>query len=76
MSEDFNNWYEHPERAELRMSCAKGWANIIWQSSRNNVEVDLPIGFTYHGSSNQTEYVFEAGAVVSAIEATGVKVKP
>lgn len=76
MREEFEAWWSQDSQAELRSSCAKGWAEVIWKASRAALMIDLPEGFTHHGSADRTEYVLEAGSVVSAIQAAGVRVKP
>lgn len=42
MREEFQEWWRHREQAELRSSCAMGWAFVIWQASRAAIEVELP----------------------------------
>lgn len=76
MREEFEAWWSQDSQAELRSSCAKGWAGVVWQASRAALVIELPEGFTHHSSEDRTEYVFEAGSVVSALEAAGVRVKP
>lgn len=73
--EEFKAWWLHDDQRELRQSCAEGWGFYIWAHSRSAIEVELPQGFTHHGASDQTEYVLEAGSVVTAIESLGLKVK-
>lgn len=41
----------------------------------DSIVVELPEGFTHHGSSDMTDYVFEAGSITSALTAAGVKYK-
>ena len=48
---------------------------LAWQASRESLVVELPEGFTYHGQSDQTEYVFEEQSVHDAIHATGIRTK-
>lgn len=38
----FSAWWNHPDQAELRRSCATGWAIKIWNASRGTVDVKLP----------------------------------
>lgn len=76
MREEFETWWSQDSQAELRSSCAKGWTEVVWRASRAALVIELPEGFTYHGSGDRTEYVLEAGSVVSAIKAAGLKVKP
>lgn len=42
MTDDFTAWFAAPEQAELRLSCSRGWAELIWQASRAAVVVELP----------------------------------
>lgn len=39
---DFEAWWNAPEQAELRDSCAMGWGFRIWKSARESIEVELP----------------------------------
>lgn len=39
---DFEAWWNAPEQAELRNSCAMGWGFRIWKASRESIEVELP----------------------------------
>lgn len=39
---DFEAWWNAPEQAELRNSCAIGWGFRIWTASRESIEVELP----------------------------------
>lgn len=40
--EEFEAWWSSPAQWELRKSCARGWAEIIWQASRAALKVELP----------------------------------
>ncbi|EOI7406112.1 hypothetical protein OZ696_004685 [Yersinia enterocolitica] len=40
--EEFEAWWNAPEQAELRNSCAMGWGFRIWKASRESIEVELP----------------------------------
>lgn len=39
---EFEAWWNAPEQAELRNSCAMGWGFRIWKASRESIEVELP----------------------------------
>ncbi|RTY75530.1 hypothetical protein [Pseudomonas veronii] len=64
--EEFEVWWSQDSQAELRSSCAKGWAGVVWQASREALVIDLPkvIGSLMYSSD-----------VYEAIEAAGLKVK-
>ena len=38
---DFEAWWNAPEQAELRNSCAMGWGFRIWKAARESIEVEL-----------------------------------
>lgn len=40
--EAFKKWWNEPEQAELRISCAEGWGFRIWAASRESLAVELP----------------------------------
>jgi len=61
--EEFEVWWSQDSQAELRSSCAKGWAEFIWQASRAGVAVELPEMEWLHNDEAR-----------EAIEAAGVKV--
>ncbi|GAA0416825.1 hypothetical protein GCM10008969_45000 [Pseudomonas veronii subsp. inensis] len=65
--EEFEVWWSQDSQAELRSSCAKGWAGVVWQASREALVIDLPkvIGSLMYSSD-----------VYEAVEAAGLKVKP
>ncbi|HDP3617856.1 TPA: hypothetical protein P6N57_003715 [Pseudomonas aeruginosa] len=44
MREEFEAWWNLPAQSELRKSCARGWAEVIWQASRAALRVELPAG--------------------------------
>lgn len=41
----------------------------------DSIVVELPEGFTHHGSSDTTNYVFEAESITRALTEAGVKYK-
>lgn len=65
--EEFEVWWSQDSQAELRSSCAKGWAGVVWQASREALVIDLPkvIGSLMYSSD-----------VYEAVEAAGLRVKP
>lgn len=70
MTDEFTAWFDAPEQAELRLSCSKGWAELIWQASRAALVVELP--------DELTELSDRRSAIVAcreAVEASGVRVK-
>lgn len=77
--EEFEVWWSQDSQAELRSSCAKGWAGVVWQASREALVIDLPEDFTSVGSPNMRMLVAHhreiVGLLVQSIEAAGVKVK-
>ncbi len=42
MREEFEAWWSSPAQSELRKSCARGWAEVIWKASRAALRVELP----------------------------------
>ncbi|HBO1317474.1 hypothetical protein [Pseudomonas aeruginosa] len=40
MREEFEAWWNLPAQSELRKSCARGWAEVIWQASRAALRVE------------------------------------
>lgn len=39
---EFQAWWNAPEQAELRNSCAMGWVFRIWKAARESIVIDLP----------------------------------
>ncbi|MFL1558599.1 hypothetical protein [Pseudomonas sp. O11] len=72
---EFDVWYEHDDQAELRASCAKGWAEVIWSASRAAVVVELPPKWNSATSSTQQAWDMGIEDCKIALEAAGVKVK-
>ncbi|WP_079388653.1 hypothetical protein [Pseudomonas aeruginosa] len=42
MREEFEAWWNLPAQSELRKSCARGWAEVIWKASRAALRVEFP----------------------------------
>ncbi|HCG0203429.1 hypothetical protein ABL987_08310 [Pseudomonas aeruginosa] len=53
MREEFEAWWNLPAQSELRKSCARGWAEVIWKASRAALRVELP---TQQGT-NRSEWL-------------------
>ena len=70
--EEFEVWWSQDSQAELRSSCAKGWAGVVWQASREALVVDLP-EFWDCGAGG---LVIGKDELIPALEAAGLKVKP
>lgn len=71
MREVFEAWYEHPDQAELRTACAKGWAEVIWSASRAYVVVELPQIVAYEAgfdSMRDNEYASQSSEFFDADE--------
>ncbi|AYX14004.1 hypothetical protein GBL98_21085 [Yersinia pseudotuberculosis] len=47
---DFEAWWNAPEQAELRNSCAMGWGFRIWKASRESIENKAPPKIENHMS--------------------------
>lgn len=73
--EEFQEWWRHREQAELRSSCAMGWAFVIWQASRAAIEVELPEVQQYDDHWSGDVECFEKADVIKAIESLGLKIK-
>lgn len=50
----FNCWWNEEAQAELRTSCAEGWARKIWEASRSTIAIKTP-DLSGDGE-NDTEY--------------------
>ncbi|EOF4340077.1 TPA: hypothetical protein ACTY4T_001010 [Enterobacter hormaechei] len=70
----FLEWWRQPEQQELRKSCAEGWGEKIWSSSRSAIEIKLD-------DKVMVEDEFDKGHncaidyCAEAIRAAGIKVK-
>ncbi|BGD48119.1 hypothetical protein [Pseudomonas aeruginosa] len=40
MRDEFEAWWNLPAQSELRKSCARGWAEVIWKASRAALRVE------------------------------------
>ncbi|HFT4735033.1 TPA: hypothetical protein ACQTXM_006793 [Pseudomonas aeruginosa] len=79
MREEFEAWWNLPAQSELRKSCARGWAEVIWKASRAALRVRLPKPY---GSSSLDAYPelaeFNRGIreCLAALQKAGIEVKP
>ncbi len=70
---DFEAWWNAPEQAELRNSCAMGWGFRIWKASRESIEVELPKSGFYLGYESP-EYM-EKDDVIEVCRTAGIRLK-
>ncbi|HCE6055929.1 TPA: hypothetical protein NHL12_001139 [Pseudomonas aeruginosa] len=79
--EEFEAWWKSPAQWELRKSCAKGWAERIWQASRAALRVELPERRDPLNSTGDDENPRSAGfndcleRVTEALQQAGIEVK-
>lgn len=66
---DFEAWWNAPEQAELRNSCAMGWGFRIWKAGRESIEVELPDPGYYYRTSQFAVDVYEA------LRTAGIRIK-
>ena len=68
---DFEAWWNAPEQAELRNSCAMGWGFRIWKAGRESIEVVIPPfdGYKDHVAKELQE------ALKIALRTTGIRIK-
>ncbi|WP_449104110.1 hypothetical protein [Pseudomonas veronii] len=75
--EEFEVWWSQDSQAELRSSCAKGWAGVVWQASREALVIELPDADGLNREHMLVQGFIEGVAHTrAAIEAAGLKVKP
>lgn len=55
--EEFEAWWNLPAQSELRKSCARGWAEVIWKASRAALRVELPMLMKQSNSETYTDGV-------------------
>lgn len=53
MRDEFEAWWNLPAQSELRKSCARGWAELIWKASRAALRVELPPSVTIEEVAEQ-----------------------
>ncbi|MFT2798826.1 hypothetical protein [Serratia sp. N21D137] len=85
--EAFKKWWNEPEQAELRLSCAEGWGFRIWTASRESIDLpisiepsDTPSSVIYQigGSGFGIDESISEGYSIgynSAIRAIGIRIK-
>ncbi|ANI14432.1 hypothetical protein A9C11_10750 [Pseudomonas citronellolis] len=74
--EEFETYWKADEQEELRKSCAKGWAERIWQASRAALKVELPDNSARAGSDPyQDGYYACREEVEEALQQAGIEVK-
>ena len=71
--EEFETYWKADEQEELRKSCAKGWAERIWQASRAALKVEIPEGFDLGDGSGAIVYYVDE--IVEALQQAGIEVK-
>ena len=79
---EFEAWWNAPEQAELRNSCAMGWGFRIWKAARKSIEVELPMrlspcrsGYGYTLIPNDIGEALEYDNVVEKLHAQGIRIK-
>ncbi|MDY1143039.1 hypothetical protein ACM795_29690 [Pseudomonas aeruginosa] len=70
--EEFEAWWNLPAQSELRKSCARGWAEVIWKASRTALRVELPK--PEGGFFDVQKYVLNR--CEQALQQAGIEVKP
>lgn len=64
---DFEAWWNAPEQAELRNSCAMGWGFRIWKAARESLVVDIPEEMTCREALEQGHTSDYANGFTAAI---------
>ncbi|MGP2470881.1 hypothetical protein V1956_20230 [Yersinia sp. 2540 StPb PI] len=77
---DFEAWWNAPEQAELRSSCAMGWGFRIWKSARESISVELPELPVLGSNADWYQGFAEAAkcmrsACSKSIRAAGIRIK-
>ncbi|HFI1947347.1 TPA: hypothetical protein ACPZRO_001373 [Yersinia enterocolitica] len=79
---DFEAWWNAPEQAELRNSCAMGWGFRIWKAARESLVVDIPEEMTCREALEQghtSDYAngFTAAIIqcYSVVSTAGIRIK-
>ncbi|AEK21654.1 hypothetical protein GY15_16745 [Delftia sp. 670] len=73
LREEFNRWWAREEQEELRKSCAKGWAEYIWRSSREALKVELP-NPEYFGDYWSGDWAYNVEDTRDALLQSGIEV--
>lgn len=78
MREEFEAWWNLPAQSELRKSCARGWAEVIWKASRAALRVELPEKMeptrNIYGNLIIGSYNAVLDAVKEALQQAGIEV--
>ncbi|MFU5998850.1 hypothetical protein ACM7QE_09430 [Pseudomonas aeruginosa] len=74
MRDEFEAWWNLPAQSELRKSCARGWAEVIWKASRAALRVELPKPYPALEYAPKTK-VFNITDVELALQQAGIEVK-
>ncbi|WP_145550185.1 hypothetical protein [Yersinia intermedia] len=71
---DFEAWWNAPEQAELRNSCAMGWGFRIWKASRESIEVELPEyqAEDYYQNAGYNAAIDDCSSI---LRTTGIRIK-
>ncbi|HEN3445867.1 TPA: hypothetical protein U5D86_002651 [Yersinia enterocolitica] len=76
---DFEAWWNAPEQAELRNSCAMGWGFRIWKAARESIEVELPVQLPDEGYSSAAMHNFcrndSVKKCAEALRTAGIRIK-
>ena len=73
--EEFEAWWSSPAQWELRKSCARGWAEVIWRASRAALKVELPEP-EFIGGHSCHNFAYYAEDVQEALQQAGIEVSP
>ncbi|MFK1308562.1 hypothetical protein ACIUYH_15595 [Pseudomonas aeruginosa] len=85
MREEFEAWWNLPAQSELRKSCARGWAEVIWKASRAALRVEMPsekeesnanYRFSEYSHSRAQGFNDCLELVREALQQAGIEVKP
>ena len=69
---DFEAWWNAPEQAELRNSCAMGWGFRIWKAARESIEVELPTQDEYDDPLSAYNAISDCKKI---LRTTGIRIK-
>lgn len=78
MRDEFEAWWNLPAQSELRKSCARGWAEVIWKASRAALRVELPEKMVHERNFYSAEYEAYNNAIddcAEALQQAGIEVK-
>ncbi|ELX2275704.1 hypothetical protein QK140_003047 [Yersinia enterocolitica] len=71
---EFQAWWNAPEQAELRNSCAMGWGFRIWKAARESLVVELPEIYS-NGVPKCDEYDRAISECSAALRTAGIRIK-